>query len=34
MILKDTTCLSDALGYYGFKEIDKGDNKICLERQM
>ncbi len=26
--------ISDALGYYGFKEIDKGDNKICLERQM
>ena len=26
--------ISDALGYYGFKEIDKGDNKICLERQI
>jgi hypothetical protein len=24
--------ISDALGYYGFKEIDKGDNKICLEK--
>ncbi len=26
--------ISDALGYYGFKEIDKGDNKICLEKQI
>ena len=23
----------NALQYYGFKEIDKGDNKICLEKQ-
>ena len=26
--------IADALGYYGFKEIDKGDNKICLEKQI
>jgi len=24
--------ISDALQYYGFKEIDKGENKICLEK--
>jgi hypothetical protein len=26
--------ISNALEYYGFKEIDKGDNKVCLEKQM
>ena len=25
--------ISNVLEYYGFKEIDKGDNKICLEKQ-
>jgi hypothetical protein len=24
--------ISNVLEYYGFKEIDKGDNKICLEK--
>ena len=26
--------ISQSLQYYGFKEIDKGENKICLERQI
>jgi hypothetical protein len=26
--------ISNALGYYGFKELDVGDNKVCLEKQM
>ena len=30
----DMPLISNALEYYGFKEIDKGDNKICLERQI
>jgi len=25
--------ISNALGYYGFKELDVGDNKVCLERK-
>ena len=25
--------ISNVLEYYGFKEIDKGDNKICLEKE-
>jgi hypothetical protein len=24
--------ISNVLEYYGFKEIDRGDNKICLEK--
>jgi hypothetical protein len=26
--------IANALEYYGFKEVDKGDNKICLEKQI
>jgi hypothetical protein len=29
----DMETIYKALSYYGFKEIDKGDNKICLEKQ-
>ena len=25
--------ISDALKYYGFEELDKGENKICLEKK-
>jgi hypothetical protein len=31
--LYNTPLIVNALQYYGFKEIDKGDNKICLEKQ-
>jgi hypothetical protein len=29
----DMATIYKALSYYGFKEIDKGDNKICLEKK-
>ena len=29
----DIAMICKALNYYGFKEIDKGDNKICLEKK-
>jgi hypothetical protein len=29
----DIAVICKALSYYGFKEIDKGDNKICLEKK-
>jgi hypothetical protein len=28
------TLIAEALEYYGFKTIDKGENKICLEKQI
>ena len=29
----DMETIYKALSYYGFKEIDRGDNKICLEKK-